>query len=44
MKIYSYYGFNDRYSSSYKGYLIKEYFANYYLHQSDVTFDLKMIK
>ena len=25
----------------YKGYIIKEYFANYYLHNSDVTFDLK---
>lgn len=41
MKIYSYYGFNDFIIClGYKGYLIKEYFANYYLHQSDVTFDL----
>jgi glucose-1-phosphate cytidylyltransferase len=41
MKIYSHYGFNDFIIClGYKGYLIKEYFANYYLHQSDVTFDL----
>lgn len=41
MKIYSYYGFNDFVIClGYKGYVIKEYFANYYLHQSDVTFDL----
>ena len=41
MKIYSYYGFNDFIIClGYKGYVIKEYFANYYLHQSDVTFDL----
>ena len=40
MKIYSHYGFNDFViCCGYKGYLIKEYFANYYLHQSDVTFD-----
>jgi glucose-1-phosphate cytidylyltransferase len=42
MKIYSYYGFNDFIILlGYKGYVIKEYFANYYLHKSDVTFDLK---
>ncbi|MHB8482960.1 MAG: glucose-1-phosphate cytidylyltransferase [Nitrospiria bacterium] len=41
MKIYSHYGFNDFILClGYKGYLIKEYFANYYLHQSDVTFDI----
>lgn len=41
MKTYSYYGFNDFIILlGYKGYFIKEYFANYYLHQSDVTFDM----
>ena len=41
MKIYSKYGFNDFVILlGYKGYYIKEYFANYYLHQSDVTFDM----
>jgi glucose-1-phosphate cytidylyltransferase len=41
MKIYSAYGFNDFVIClGYKGYLIKEYFANYYLHKSDVTIDL----
>jgi glucose-1-phosphate cytidylyltransferase len=41
MKIYSHYGFNEFIiCCGYKGYLIKEYFANYFLHQSDVTFDL----
>ena len=41
MKIYSHYGFNDFIIlAGYKGYYIKEYFANYFLHQSDVTFDL----
>lgn len=41
MKIYSYYGFNEFIIClGYKGYAIKEYFANYYLHQSDVTYDL----
>lgn len=40
MKIYSHYGFNDFIIClGYKGYVIKEYFANYFLHQSDVTFD-----
>lgn len=42
MKIYSHYGINDFVIClGYKGYLIKEYFANYYLHQSDVTFDMR---
>src|SRR6266550_7628434 len=41
MKIYSHYGFNEFVVLlGYKGYYIKEYFANYFLHQSDVTFDL----
>jgi glucose-1-phosphate cytidylyltransferase len=41
MKIYSYFGFNDFVILlGYKGYYIKEYFANYYLHQSDVTIDI----
>ena len=40
MKNYSYYGFHDFVILlGYKGYIIKEYFANYFLHQSDVTFD-----
>ena len=42
MKIYSAFGLNDFVvCCGYKGYLIKEYFANYFLHQSDVTFDIK---
>jgi glucose-1-phosphate cytidylyltransferase len=42
MKIYSAYGFNDFVVClGYKGYVIKEYFANYFLHKSDVTIDLK---
>jgi glucose-1-phosphate cytidylyltransferase len=42
MKIYSSYGFNDFIIClGYKGYVIKEYFANYFLHRSDVTIDLK---
>jgi len=42
MKIYSTYGFNEFIiCCGYKGYLIKEFFANYFLHTSDVTFDLK---
>lgn len=42
MKIYSHYGFNDFIiCCGYKGYMIKEYFANYFLHQTDVTIDLK---
>ena len=41
MKIYSHHGINDFIVClGYKGYMIKEYFANYYLHMSDVTFDL----
>ncbi len=41
MKIYSHYGINDFViCAGYKGYFIKEYFANYYLKNSDVTFDL----
>jgi len=41
MKMYSYHGFNEFIILlGYKGYYIKEYFANYYLHQSDVTFDM----
>ncbi len=41
MKHYSGFGFNEFIVClGYKGYLIKEYFANYFLHQSDVTFDL----
>ena len=40
MKIYAHYGFNDFVIClGYKGYQIKEYFANYFLHESDVTFD-----
>ncbi|HNV68763.1 MAG TPA: glucose-1-phosphate cytidylyltransferase, partial [Candidatus Ozemobacteraceae bacterium] len=42
MKIYSTYGINDFVVClGYKGYMIKEYFANYFLHMSDVTFDMK---
>jgi glucose-1-phosphate cytidylyltransferase len=41
MKIYSHYGFNEFIIClGYKGYLIKEYFANYFLHMSDVTIDI----
>jgi len=41
MKIYSSFGFNDFVIClGYKGYIIKEYFANYFLHQSDVTIDM----
>ncbi|TAE23151.1 MAG: glucose-1-phosphate cytidylyltransferase [Candidatus Kapaibacterium sp.] len=41
MKMYSHYGINDFVIClGYKGYVVKEYFANYYLHQSDVTFDM----
>lgn len=40
MKLYSHYGINDFIvCCGYKGYVIKEYFANYFLHMSDVTFD-----
>lgn len=42
MKIYSHYGFNDFIIClGYKGYMIKEYFANYFLHMSNVTIDIK---
>jgi glucose-1-phosphate cytidylyltransferase len=42
MKIYSAHGVNDFVvCAGYKGYMIKEYFANYFLHMSDVTLDLK---
>lgn len=42
MKIYSHYGHNDFVIClGYKGYLIKEYFANYFLHMADVTFDME---
>jgi glucose-1-phosphate cytidylyltransferase len=42
MKIYSAHGVNDFViCCGYKGYMIKEYFANYFLHQSDVTFCMK---
>lgn len=41
MKIYSAHGINDFVIClGYKGYIIKEYFANYFLHMSDVTFDM----
>jgi len=41
MKIYSFHGLNDFViCCGYKGYVIKEYFANYFLHMSDVTFDI----
>ena len=41
MKTYSHYGINDFIiCCGYKGYVIKEYFANYFLHQSDVTFNM----
>jgi len=41
MKLYSFYGFNEFVIClGYKGYMIKEYFANYFLHQSDVTIDM----
>lgn len=41
MKIYSHYGFNEFVIlCGYKGHVIKEYFANYFLHHADVTFDL----
>lgn len=42
MKIYSAHGINDFViCAGYKGYVIKEYFANYFLHMSDVTFDMR---
>jgi glucose-1-phosphate cytidylyltransferase len=45
MKIYSNYGVNDFIiCCGYKGYVIKEYFQNYFLHQSDISFDMKSQK
>jgi glucose-1-phosphate cytidylyltransferase len=45
MKIYSFYGFNDFViCCGYKGYVIKEYFANYFLHKANVTIDLSKNK
>jgi glucose-1-phosphate cytidylyltransferase len=42
MKLYSSHGVNDFIiCCGYKGYIIKEYFANYFLHMSDVTFDMR---
>ena len=42
MKIYSSYGYNDFVVClGYKGYVIKEYFANLFLHHSDITIDVK---
>ncbi len=42
MKIYSHHGFRDFViCCGYKSYVIKEYFANYSIHHSDVTFDLR---
>ena len=42
MKGYAQFGFNEFVILlGYKGYYIKEYFANYFLHQSDITIDLK---
>jgi glucose-1-phosphate cytidylyltransferase len=42
LKMYSQHGVNDFIiCCGYKGYLIKEYFANYFLHMSDVTFDMR---
>jgi len=41
MKIYSHFGFHDFIIClGFKGYMIKEYFSNYFLHMSDVTFDM----
>ncbi len=41
MKIYSHYGYNDFVIClGYKGYVIKEYFMNYFLHNADVTFNI----
>lgn len=42
MKIYSHFGYNDFIIClGYKGYIIKEYFMNYFLHNSDITIELK---
>ena len=43
MKMYSSHGINDFViCCGYKGYVIKEYFANYFLHMSDVTFNIAL--
>ncbi len=43
MKIYSHYGYNEFVIClGYKGYLIKEYFAHYFLHEADITFDFSV--
>src|SRR6266850_4595650 len=45
MKIYSSHGLNEFIIClGYRGYMIKEYFANYFLHMSDVTFDMSKNK
>ena len=45
MKLYSFHGINDFIiCCGYKGHIIKEYFANYFLHTCDVTFELKKNK
>ena len=45
LKIYSQHGINDFIiCCGYKGYVIKEFFANYFLHTSDVTFDMQTNK
>ena len=45
LKLYSFHGINDFViCCGYKGYVIKEYFANYLLHTSDITFDMKANK
>lgn len=45
LKSYSFHGINDFViCCGYKGYIIKEYFANYFLHMSDVTFDMQQNK
>jgi glucose-1-phosphate cytidylyltransferase len=42
MKIYSHYGYNEFIvCCGFKGFMIKEYFSNYFLHMSDVTFDMQ---
>src|SRR5262249_53216320 len=42
MKIYSHFGFHEFIiCCGYRGYMIKEYFQNYFLHHSDVTFDIE---
>lgn len=42
MKAYSHFGLNDFIIClGYRGYMIKEYFSNYFLHTSDVTFNMK---